>query len=156
MPIVAANFCSSLLGSSERNSNSNHLLRKASLLITFLVLAGCHPAKPPAPVEPESPNPADQFEVINFSSTPSGASVKLSSGESCVAPCKVRKSLDSQFSATFQKEGYRTATVEVMNNLEALKKFNRSRGAKTDGLRVSTLRMTPNPVSVTLEPQWSK
>ena len=121
-----------------------------------LGLAACQPAKPPAPVDIESPNPADQFEVVNLTSTPSGAKVKLTTGESCSTPCKFRKSLDSHFSATFSKEGYRSATVEVMSNLEALKKFNRARGGKVDNLKVGTLRLTPNPVSVNLEPEWSK
>ncbi len=151
MPILSSNILPA-----RRRRESVQKLPNIILSVFFLALAGCQPTKAPAPAEPENKNPADQFEILNFSSNPSGASVRLSSGESCVAPCKIRKSLDSQLTATFQKEGYRTATVEVMNNLEALKKFNRARGAKTEGLRVGTMRLTPNPVSVTLEPQWSK
>ncbi len=117
--------------------------------------AGCQNGAKTAPPSVE-PNPADQFEELTFSSTPTGAKVKLSTGESCTTPCKVRKSLDSRFSATFQKEGYHPATIEVMSNLEALKRYNRSRGLRTESLRVGSLKLTPNPVSATLEPEWSK
>lgn len=145
--------------SAVRNLNRINSSRVKALFCSATLIASvtaCQPKKPAPPSEPEVQDPSSLFEVVEFTAKPAGVVVKLSSGESCTTPCKVRKSLDSRFTATFQKEGYASASVEVMNNLEKLREFNRARGGKTDALRVSTLRFSPNPVTATLEPHWSK
>ena len=138
---------------SLRNNSRIRAVICAAAIISFTV---CQPKKPTPSSELETPDPSSLYEVIEFTAKPAGVVVKLSSGESCTTPYRVRKSLDSRFTATFQKEGYASASVEMMNNLEKLREFNRARGGKTDALRVSTLRFSPNPVAVTLEPHWSK
>ena len=95
-------------------------------------------------------------ELLALRSSPAGASAKLSTGESCTTPCSVKKKKGSVFSVTFSKEGYASRTVPVSNNLEALRKFNRAKGRSVEDLTVTNLKLTPNPVSVNLEPEWSK
>lgn len=119
-------------------------------------LCSCQQQKIAPPANQTPSDAGASFEMIDFTSTPSGAAVKLSSGEYCTTPCKIRKNLDSRFTATFTKEGYASVNIEVMNNLERLKKYNREHGGKTDNLRVANFKFTPNPVAAQLEPVWSK
>ena len=98
-------------------------------------------------------------ELLGLESTPAGAKARLSTGESCVTPCRIRKNSRAQFSVTFQKEGYVSKTIPVSNNLEALRQYNLKRGKKAQDvarLRVEDARLVPNPVRVTLEPEWTK
>jgi hypothetical protein len=137
----------------RNNSRIKIVICTAAILTS---VTACQPKKPTPQSESIAQDPSSLYEVIEFTARPAGAVVNLSTGESCTTPCKVRKSLDSRFTATFQKEGYASASIEVMNNLEKLREFNRARGGRTDTLRVSTLRFSPNPVTATLEPDWSK
>ena len=88
-------------------------------------------------------------------SEPSGAYVKFSTGETCSTPCTVKRENLSPFSLTISKEGYRSRSVKVTNNLEKLRTFNKSRGASEKELallKVKKLSLVPNPVRITLEP----
>ena len=131
---------------------------RQTLLFLTMLLCGCQPKAqpPPAPLETKREAEAERLSLV---SVPSGARARLSSGESCVTPCSVRKSADSTFSVTFEKENYRSQTVRVTNNLELLRKFNARRGMEIDEEaldRIGTVKLQPNPVSVELEPEWSK
>ncbi len=124
-------------------------------LIILVLFGGCTPTKTG---EPE-PQPALDLEVLALRSQPAGAVARLSTGESCLTPCSVQKAPDSRFNVVFEKEGYLPKTVAVSNNLELLRKFNsRNQNSREniDQIQVQNLRLTPNPVTVTLEPAWSK
>ncbi len=85
--------------------------------------------------------------------------MKLSTGERCTTPCSIVKSAKEPFSVTVEMEHYITQTVQVTNNLKALQKYNRTRGASEQALQeleVQSLKLVPNPVSVSLEPFWTK
>lgn len=129
-------------------------VRSILTLVLPLLLSSCAQMNHTRQSTP--PPVVKQPEVVSFNSTPSGATAKLSTGESCTTPCKLRKNVDSSFRVTFSKEGYGSKSVTVGNNLEALKKYNRARGMKVDDFRVENMKLVPNPVTVTLEPEWSK
>src|SRR5688572_25002990 len=46
-------------------------------------------------------------------STPGEAQVALSTGQTCVTPCKLKLKRKPGFTATFTKPGYKTAEVQV-------------------------------------------
>lgn len=51
-----------------------------------------------------------KFEI---SSVPPGADVELSTGQTCVTPCKLKLKRKNSFTATIKKPGYQTATAQV-------------------------------------------
>lgn len=136
-------------------------LRSKQLLVAVLgglTLTGCpRPAAPPP--EPVETKPAPVVERLSLISTPPGARARLSTGESCTTPCSLQKVADIPFSVTFEKENYSPQTVKVTNNLEVMRQYNARRGMKVDESaleRIGTIKLVPNPVSVELEPEWSK
>lgn len=136
-----------------------HQLMKRTIVLlgTLFLLSGC-PAKPKqAPPPPPPAPPAVDNLVIR--SNPGGASVKLSTGETCTTPCELSRQVGQPFNITLSKGGYKSQTVNVKNNLIALIEFNRKKGvreAELQQLKVDRLRYTPNPVDVSLEPVWTK
>jgi hypothetical protein len=118
--------------------------------LSFLLLSGCAQRAKPVPDQSQLDRAADYEELV-INSQPMGADVSLSSGERCLTPCRVSVRKDSILQVTVSKKGYREQSVEVINNLEALRRFNEKRGNSTAGLRVNTLRLAPNPVNVTLK-----
>lgn len=52
-------------------------------------------------------------EEVQFLSTPFGAKVQASTGQSCVTPCSMRFSRKDSFTATFSKAGFEPQTVQV-------------------------------------------
>jgi hypothetical protein len=131
------------------------LCRNILLFIMLVSLGGCAKAW----IAPQGETPTADLEIVMLRSQPPGASARLSTGESCQTPCSVKKPRDSKFSVTFEKNGYSPKTVDVSNNLELLKKFNsknKSNREDIEQIQVRSLRLTPNPVIVTLDPAWSK
>jgi hypothetical protein len=95
------------------------------------------------------------FEIV---SVPPGADVSLSSGQTCVTPCKLELKRKTAFSATFKKDGYAPLEARVES------KFNGAGalagnvilggfiGAGVDASNGSLNALTPNPLTVTLVP----
>jgi hypothetical protein len=125
-------------------------------LASLALFASC--ANVSGPREPSTNVPVDrtQGEVLSLQSSPSGATAKLSTGQSCTTPCSVKRADQSPFSVTFSKDGYSASTIKVMTNLEMVKQYNRSRGLSVDKIAIDNIRLAPNPVKATLEPAWSK
>lgn len=108
---------------------------KKAIVLSSLILAVCGCVK--QPVEPPKP----PTEVFRVGTRPGGASVSLSSGKSCVTPCVLEVTSHQGFTVRISKEGYRSASVKVM-----------SKSAGPGG----PSHLTPNPVYVVLEPEWTK
>lgn len=129
------------------------------VLLMLISLSGCPKPKTPVANNLDYP-PVPEASVIDLSinSNPRGATAVLSTGESCITPCVVKKRNDESFSVTVRKEGYSSATVQVSNNLARLREFNRKMAKRVDlnAIRVNALRLDPNPVVVNLEPSWTK
>ena len=57
-------------------------------------------------------------EVLEVQSTPAGASVTLSTGQSCAStPCVIEVSKQTGFTATFEKAGCETKTMSVLSRM---------------------------------------
>ena len=97
--------------------------------------------------------------VVN--TEPSGAKVETSNGHQCPAtPCAIKMSRKSEFTATITKPGYKTATVQVSHktaNAGAAGVAGNVLLGGVIGLGVdmysgASQDLTPNPVSLKLEP----
>ncbi|MEM0908595.1 MAG: translation initiation factor 2 [Pseudomonadota bacterium] len=97
---------------------------------------------------------------VAFQSTPDGASVLLSTGQSCVTPCSLKVARKTAFKATFDKEGFKPASVNVKTRLSpggagagvvgnAL--VGGLVGVAVDASTGAMLDHFPNPVVVNLE-----
>jgi hypothetical protein len=93
-------------------------------------------------------------------STPSQADVALSTGQTCVTPCKLKLKRKNGFVATFSKAGYEKTTAEVKSKFSgggaAAGAGNILAGgiigAMVDGTNGSMNNLTPSPLKVTLAP----
>lgn len=135
-------------------------LARAALLISLSCFSACAKQAPP-PAEPPPPPPAPTEEELVVQSVPSGASVSFSTGERCTTPCKMMRSFKEPFSVTVSKEDYKSATVKVTSNVEKLLQYNRKWAASEAELNkmrasITNEKLVPNPVTVTLEPEWSR
>lgn len=92
--------------------------------------------------------------------TPPGAHVATSNGMSCDStPCSIKMKRKSQFTATIDKPGYKTATVNVTNKVGTGGGVGMAGnvilggviGAGVDVASGAMLDLTPNPVEITLE-----
>jgi hypothetical protein len=93
-------------------------------------------------------------------SSPSEASAKLSTGQTCVTPCTIRMKRKSEFVVTVSKDGYQTQEARVhgvvkgggaaggLGNVV----FGGIIGAGVDASNGSMMNLTPNPLKVTLVP----
>ena len=52
-------------------------------------------------------------ETYNIVTTPSEADVSLSTGQTCVSPCKLKLKRKDEFTVVAKKAGYKDATAEV-------------------------------------------
>ena len=128
------------------------------LLVSSLFMIACAPRGPQQPVAPVEPvkdpllvddTPVD--ENFSIQSTPSGASAKLSSGESCRTPCSVKKKNTDNFDVRIQKEGYKGQVVSVVSTAKVVP------GSGASGLpTLEKPRLSPNPARVTLEPEFTR
>lgn len=123
---------------------------KTLLLSVSIFSIGCAPRTNPVPQLSEADRAA-AFEELVINSQPMGADAVLSTGERCLTPCRLSVRKDAILQVSVSKPGYREQSVEVISNLEALRRFNEKRGNSTLGLRVNTLRLAPNPVNVSLK-----
>lgn len=99
-------------------------------------------------------------EVLIVNSEPMNARVRLSNGMMGVTPASFKLARDSVLTVTIEKEGYRTAVVQVNHetaNAGAVGMagnivFGGIIGAGVDAVSGATQDLTPNPVYVVLEP----
>jgi hypothetical protein len=100
-------------------------------------------------------------DQIGFNSEPSGAEVHTSNGLGCVTPCTLSVKKSEDFTATFDKPGYRQTEVEVKAEIVSNGVVAAAGNAVVGGLigiGVDTVTgaardHVPNPVSVVLERQ---
>jgi hypothetical protein len=93
-------------------------------------------------------------------SSPAEAQVALSTGQTCVTPCKLKLKRKSGFTATFNKAGYEPLEAQVKSKFSgggaAAGAGNILAGgiigAVVDGSNGSMNNLTPNPLKVTLVP----
>jgi hypothetical protein len=100
---------------------------------------------------------SQKFAIV---STPAQADVALSTGQTCVTPCKLKLKRKHGFTATFNKPGYETLRAEVKSKFSgggaAAGAGNLLAGgvigAVVDGTNGSMNNLVPNPLQVTLVP----
>lgn len=94
-------------------------------------------------------------------STPPGAQAALSTGETCVTPCSLRRSRNEAFSVTVSLEGYNTSTHQILNpwsrngtttGIVGNAILGGGIGIGVDAMTGANRDLTPNPLVVTLEP----
>jgi hypothetical protein len=99
-------------------------------------------------------------DVLVVNSTPGGAEVKLSNGESCTGtPCTFKLPRKSELNVLIQKPGCKPQQVRVTNRVAGSGGaamagnivFGGIIGAGVDAGTGATQELVPNPVSVTLE-----
>ena len=102
-------------------------------------------------------------QKYTIETTPNEANVKLSTGQTCVSPCKLKLKRKNGFTVTASKEGYKDATAEVESKVRAGGVAGVAGnvliggiiGAAVDGSNGSMNDLTPNPLKLTLEPVFA-
>lgn len=98
-------------------------------------------------------------ETFNIVTTPSEADVSLSTGQTCVSPCKLKLKRKDEFTVTAKKAGYKDATAKVESKVKGGGVAGVAGnvlmggiiGAAVDGSNGSMRDLTPNPLKLTLE-----
>jgi hypothetical protein len=99
-------------------------------------------------------------EKLYVNSEPSGAEVKLSSGERAITPAKIVKSRKQSFTVTVSKAGYNSQTIKVESRFSPTGGTamvgnvlgSAVIGVGVDAVSGATSSLYPNPVSVRLLP----
>ena len=99
-------------------------------------------------------------QKFNIETTPTMAEVKLSNGQQCVTPCKLKLKRKPGFTATVSKQGYQTQELTVESKLggggvvagAGNLLLGGVVGGIVDGTNGSMNNLTPNPLIVTLVP----
>jgi hypothetical protein len=99
-------------------------------------------------------------ETYIIESTPSAAEVTLSTGETCVTPCKLKLKRKEEFTARFAKAGYQSAEAQVESKFKGGGGVAAAGnvliggviGAVLDGTNGSLMDLTPNPLRIKLIP----
>jgi hypothetical protein len=141
------------------SARSAFLLPLSRLLFvsSLLVVGGCAKKQPAVQPQPEVDNSqflADDTPIdVNFSvsTMPQGASVKLSSGETCQTPCSLTKKNTDNFDLTIEKRGYKSTKINVVSTARVVP----GSGATGHPI-IEKPHLSPNPVNVVLEPTWHK
>lgn len=81
------------------------LKSKISIIIASLALTGC------------ATMVRGTKQEISVNTTPTGADVMFSNGQSCISPCKITAKRNESLSITITKEGYQTHTTTMVPNL---------------------------------------
>ena len=100
-------------------------------------------------------------ETFNIQTTPSEAEVALSTGQTCLSPCKLKLKRKDEFTVTATKAGYKPATAKVESKVKGGGVAGVAGnvllggiiGAAVDGSNGSMRDLTPNPLTLTLEPE---
>ena len=102
--------------------------------------------------------------TYRISSTPTAAHVALSTGTTCVTPCKLKLKRKDGFTATISSPGYETHTARVVSKLSAGGGVAAAGnilaggiiGGVVDGSRGSLNSFRPKKLDVTLFPTGSQ
>ncbi len=94
-------------------------------------------------------------------SVPQEADVRLSTGQTCITPCKLNLKRKHDFVATFSKKGYKTTSANVESKVHGGGVAGVAGnvldggiiGAAIDGSNGSMNDLRPNPLIVTLQPE---
>lgn len=99
-------------------------------------------------------------EAFVVKTEPSGAKVRLSSGETCVSPCTLEKKHKDNFEVFIEKPGYESTHVSVISQVAGGGAAGMAGnvflggliGAAVDAGTGATKELVPNPLEVTLNP----
>ncbi len=99
-------------------------------------------------------------EALVINSAPPGASVRLSSGETCKTPCTLKKKRKEGVVVFIEKDGFEKVEVNVISEIAGAGAAGMAGnvlvggliGVGVDAATGATKKLTPNPISVTLEP----
>ena len=99
-------------------------------------------------------------EAFVVETTPIGAQVRLSSGETCNSPCTLKKKRKENFVVFINKNGYEPVEVSIISETAGAGAAGMAGnvlvggliGAGVDAATGATKRLTPNPLKVTLNP----
>lgn len=94
--------------------------------------------------------------ILVLESTPPGALVTLSTGQSCTAPCQISAITNNDVEARFSLAGHRDQTVKIESvpTRDAAQGLMRNwtlTGAVIDSVSGALREFHPNPVQVTLQ-----
>ncbi len=99
-------------------------------------------------------------ETFKVQTTPEGADVSMSNGQTCVSPCAIKLKRKDEFTVTVKKAGYKDATAEIKSVVKGGGVAGVAGnvlvggiiGAVVDGSNGSMRDLSPNPLVLTLEP----
>jgi outer membrane lipoprotein SlyB len=99
-------------------------------------------------------------EAFVVESTPIGAEVRLSTGETCKTPCTLKKKRKDNFVVFINREGFEPVEVSVISETAGAGAAGMAGnvlvggiiGLGVDAATGATKKLTPNPVRVTLNP----
>jgi hypothetical protein len=97
-------------------------------------------------------------QKYEITSVPPGADVELSTGQTCVTPCKLKLKRKTPFTVTVKKDGFETATAQVESKFTGAGAgagnilLGGVIGAVVDSSNGSMRSLRPNPLEVTLVP----
>jgi len=113
------------------------------LFLGASLISACGTPPPPPPQEDAGPPKFEEDFIIE--SVPDGATVTLSSGESCITPCTITKMNVDTFDAVVEKKGYKKSTTAIVSHVRVIPGSGES-GAP----ELPAPRLNPNPLRVTL------
>ncbi len=99
-------------------------------------------------------------EALVVESTPTGAEVRLSSGETCKTPCTLKKKRKDNFVVFINRDGFEPVEVAVISETAGAGAAGMAGnvlvggiiGLGVDAATGATKKLTPNPIRVTLNP----
>lgn len=123
-------------------------IRLALLLLAAAALPGC------ATITRGS------SEALVIETTPIGAEVRLSSGETCKTPCTLKKKRKENFVVFINRDGFEPVEVNVISETAGAGAAGMAGnvlvggiiGLGVDAATGATKKLTPNPIRVTLNP----
>lgn len=136
--------------------SANILLMSIFSICSFFCFISCNQHRSKAkPQEQPAPQVRQEEELV-VKSKPSGANVTFSDGGSCVTPCTILKKRQQDFSVTVQKEGYLPTTRKI-KSVPLHSRLNKgSQSSEYDQTKLGIRYLSPNPLTVELDPAWKK
>jgi hypothetical protein len=145
------------------------MFRTAALVVGCLSLGACTTAKHSSQAKQSSEAKHSSEAALQVRTTPAGASVRTSNGQSCEpTPCAIHTPAKAEFTATVSKPGYQSADVKVSHGLFGLKPKSVKLALKPGKAQQAANKASPpisspsNPApppplayaQVTAAPQW--
>ncbi|MBB5015411.1 PEGA domain-containing protein [Rehaibacterium terrae] len=100
-------------------------------------------------------------ESWTVNSDPIGAKVTLSSGETCITPCTLKKKRKESFMVTVEKEGYEPVQTQIVSQVAGAGAAGMAGnvlvggiiGVGVDAASGATKELKPNPLELKLVPK---